>query len=209
MKQFARWFVQGLIVLLPLATTVWVVTHVFNEIDALFHVNRPGHEGESVPGLGFALALVTITCVGWLASLFIGRWLVKLTDWLIGQIPLVSSLYRTMKEMLQAIAGDKKTFDRPVVVTLFPGGTVKMLGFVTHEDLSELGLPGDSAVLLQQSLNFAGNLVIFPKAQIRALDVDSGRFLTFIMSGGLTGKLQKPADDDALPRLLEPPKTKG
>lgn len=221
MKQLARWFVQGLIVLLPLATTVWVVTHVFNEIDALFRVaphlpaapdgSPPvaGPVAEPIPGLGFVVALVTITVVGWLASLFIGRWLVKLTDWLIGQIPLVSSLYRTVKEMLQAIAGDKKTFDRPVVVTLFPGGTVKMLGFVTHEDLSELGLPGDSAVLLQQSLNFAGNLMIFPKAQIRPLDVDSGRFLTFIMSGGLTGKLHKSPADDAIPRLIEPPKIKG
>jgi uncharacterized membrane protein len=213
MKQLARWFVQGLIVLLPLATTVWVVTHVFNEIDALFtlsHRALPGGgstgQGEPVPGLGFAFAIVTITIVGWLASLFVGRWLVRLTDWLIGRVPLVSSLYLTLRDILRAVAGDRKTFDRPVVVTLFPGGTAKVLGFVTRDDLHEIGLPGEVAVLLQQSLNFAGNLVIFPKGQVRALDVDAGRFFTFLMSGGLAGHLAKDAAPDSMPRLDDPEK---
>jgi hypothetical protein len=59
-------------------------------------------------------------------------------------------------------------------------------------------------VLLQQSLNFAGNLVVLPKSQVRALDVDSGRFLTFLMSGGLTGHLSAPPEEDKFPRLDEP-----
>lgn len=202
MKQLARWFLQGLIVLLPLATTIWVVTHVFNEIDALIRVPRPGHEGETVPGLGFALALVAITATGWLASFFFGRWLVRLTDWLIARIPLIRVIYRVAKDVLQAIAGDNKTFDRPVLVSLDPGGHVKMLGFVTREDLAEIGLPGEVAVLMQQSFGFSGNLLIFPKSQVRAVDVDSGRFLTFILSGGMTGSFERSPAADPVPRLL-------
>jgi len=201
MRQLARWFLQGLIVLLPLATTIWVVTHVFNEIDALFGLAGPGREGKPVPGLGFALALVTITLTGWLASFFFGRWLVRLTDWLIARIPLISTIYRIAKDILQAIAGDNKTFDRPVVVSLDPGGAVKMLGFVTREDLAAIGLPGDVAVLMQQSFGFSANLLVFPKSQVRAIDVDSGRFLTFIISGGLTGKFDKAPVADPVPRL--------
>jgi uncharacterized membrane protein len=211
MRQLARWFVQGLIVLLPLATTLGVVTYVFNKLDGLFHIGRPDEPtvGLGIPGLGFALAVVTITAVGWLASFFVGRWLVRLTDWLIGRIPLVSSIYGTIKEFLQAVGGERKTFERPVVVTLMPGGSAKVLGFVTRDDLAEIGLPGEVAVLLQQSLNFAGNLVIFPKEQVRALDVDSGRFFSFIMSGGLTGALNKTPLPDDFPKLEEPaPKTK-
>jgi uncharacterized membrane protein len=202
MKQLARWFLQGLIVLLPLATTIWVVTHVFNEIDALFRV--PGHETEAIPGLGFAFALIAITLTGWLASFFFGRWLVRLTDWLIARIPLIRVIYRIAKDVLQAIAGDNKTFDRPVVVSLDPGGAVKMLGFVTREDLAAIGLPGDVAVLMQQSFGFSGNLLIFPKKQVRAVDVDAGRFLTFILSGGMTGRFEKTPDSDPVPRLLPP-----
>lgn len=208
MKQLARWFLQGLIVLLPLATTIWVVTHVFNEIDALVSVPRPGKEGETVPGLGFALALVTITATGWLASFFFGRWLVRLTDWLIARIPLISTIYRIAKDILQAVAGDNKTFDRPVIVSLDPGGAVKMLGFVTRDDLAAIGLPGDVAVLMQQSFGFSANLLVFPKSQVRAIDVDSGRFLTFIISGGLTGAFEKTPAADPVPRL-HPTKSKG
>ncbi len=204
MKTFARWFVQGLIVLLPLTTTLGIVTYVFNKLDDLLHVGAAiGPHGIGIPGLGFVVAVVTITAVGWLASLFLGKWLVRITDWLIGRIPLVSSIYRTIKDVLLALGGDKKTFEHPVVVTLSPGSPLKMLGFVTRHDLAEIGLPGEVAVLLQQSLNFAGNLVVLPKAQVRALDVDSGRFLTFLMSGGLTGKLEKSPEKESFPRLGE------
>jgi len=204
MKSLTRWFVQGLIVLLPLTATLGVVTYVFNWLDDLFHVGAAIGPKNSIPGLGFVFAIVTITTVGWLASLFLGRWLVRITDWLIGRIPLVSSIYGTIKDILVAIGGDKKTFEHPVVVTLTPGSTYKLLGFVTRHDLAEIGLPGEVAVLLQQSLNFAGNLVVLPKAQVRALDVDPGRFLTFLMSGGLTGKLDKVPEKDEFPKLDEP-----
>lgn len=189
MRTLARWFMQGLIVLLPIVTTVWVLTNLFVAIDDLFPVRTPG--------LGFALALVIITVVGWITSVFFGRWLLQLFDQLLTHIPLASWIYGTVKDMLQAFGGDKKTFDRPVVVTLTPGGSAKILGFITRDDLSEIGLPGDVAVLLQQSLNFAGNLVIFPKDQVRALAVDSGKFFTFVMSGGLTGHLGPAASPGA------------
>jgi uncharacterized membrane protein len=205
MKTFARWFVHGLIVLLPLTTTLGVVTYVFNKLDELFHVGAALGPEEGIPGLGFVFAVVTITTVGWLANLFLGRWLVRITDWLIGRIPLVSTIYRTIKDILLALGGEKKTFEHPVVVTLTPGSTLKVLGFVTRHDLAEIGLPGEVAVLLQQSLNFAGNLVVLPKAQVRALNVDPGRFLTFLMSGGLTGNLDKEPEKDEFPKLGETP----
>ena len=181
MRQFARYFVQGLVILLPIVTTLGVLTWVFHYVDDMFPVKTPG--------LGFVLAVVLTTIVGWLGSLFVGRWIVRGMEWLLGQIPLVASIYKTIKDMLQAIAGEKKTFDRPVLVTLTPGGDVKILGFITREDLKEIGLPGHVAVLLQQSLNFAGNLVIFPRERVQPLALDSGRFLTFVLSGGLTGGL--------------------
>lgn len=191
MRPFARYFVQGVVILLPIVTTIWVLTNLFLWVDDLFPIRTPG--------LGFVCALISVTIVGWLASFFAGRLLVRGTEWILDRIPLVRSLYHTVKDVLQAIGGERKTFDHPVVVTLTPGGSAKVLGFVTRHDLAEIGLPGEVAVLLQQSLNFAGNLVIFPKAQVRALDVDSGKFLTFLMSGGLTGDLAPAAATPSVP----------
>ena len=193
MRSLARYFVQGLIVLLPIVTTIWVLTNLFQWVDDLFPIRTPG--------LGFVCALLIATFVGWLASFFVGRWLVRLTDWVVGRIPLVGSVYGTLKDMFQAFGGDKKTFEHPVVVTLSPGGTAKILGFVTKDDLSEIGLPGEVAVLLQQSLNFAGNLVIVPKEQVRALPIDAGNFMTFVMSGGLTGELSATPKKAAFPAI--------
>lgn len=189
MKSLGRWFVRGLVVLVPLALTgyvlvsffLWVDKLVFDQFDHFFKVK--------VTGLGFALAVVFATVVGWFASHLLGRWFERVADWFLGRIPLVSSIYGTAKDILQALGGEKKTFERPVVVTLAPGSGAKVLGFVTRDDLSEIGLPGEVAVLLQQSLNFAGNIVIFPKSQVRPLPVDPGKFMTFVMSGGLTGNL--------------------
>jgi len=200
MRQLARYFVQGLVVLLPIVTTLWILTSIFKYVDDMFPMKTPG--------LGFVCAVVLTTVVGWIASRFIGRWLVHAAEWLLEHIPLVASLYRTIKDVLQAVAGDKKTFDRPVLVTLFPDGDAKLLGFITRDDLSEIGLPGDVAVLLQQSLNFAGNLVIFPKERVKPLHVDSGRFLTCVLSGGLTGGLDHAPPPAAA--VAEPPeKTKS
>lgn len=204
MKRLARYLIRGSVVVLPLVATGWLLTNAFREVDGMV-LDRVDHLFPvHVPGLGVALVIVAITAVGWFASFLLGRWLEKIADWLLGRIPLVSTVYGTVKDILQAVGGEKKTFDRPVVVTLFPGGSAKVLGFVTRDDLSQIGLPGECAVLLQQSLNFAGNLVIFPRDQVRALPVDSGKFMTFLMSGGLTGDLTAGAAPAShFPRLGE------
>ncbi len=210
MKSLGRWFVRGVVVLVPLALTGYVLISFFLWIDQLV-LEHFGHWFGFVPqgavdpadptgspagqfhfettGLGVAIAIVLATAVGWFASHLLGRWFERVADWFLGRIPLVSSIYGTAKDILQALGGEKKTFEHPVVVTLSPGSGAKVLGFVTRSDLSEIGLPGDVAVLLQQSLNFAGNIVIFPKAQVRPLPVEPGKFMTFVMSGGLTGDL--------------------
>jgi len=185
MKMLAKWFVQGLIVLLPLVTTIGVLAYLFRKVDDLF-------PGIQVPGLGFVCAVLIVTLVGGLTSFFIGRWLVKMTEWVVDRLPFAKPIYHTVKDVLQAIGGDgkeKKTFDRPVLVTLSEGGTAKVIGFVTRDDLAEIGLPGEVAVLLQQSFNFAANLVIFPKAQVRPLKAEASKVVTFIVSGGMTGGL--------------------
>jgi uncharacterized membrane protein len=204
MKRLANWFVRGLVVVVPIVATIWLLTDLFTWIDNLVYGAVDHLFKIHTPGLGFSLAVVAITTIGWLASFLLGRWLERVADWLLSRIPLVRTIYGTLKDILQAVGGEKKTFEHPVVVTLFPGGTAKVLGFVTRDDLSEIGLPGEVAVLMQQSLNFAGNILIFPKAQVRALEVDSGKFMTFVMSGGLTGDL-KPGKDagPAFPTLHE------
>lgn len=206
MRTLVRWFIQGLIVLLPIVTTIYVLTRAFDWIDSKMQAQMAGQEhglghALSTPGLGVLFAVLIATLVGWLSSLVLGKWIVRVTDWVVGRIPLVSTLYGIVKDILRAVGGQNKSFDRPVVITLFPGGTTKILGFITRDDLAAIGLPGEVAVLLQQSLNFAGNLVIVPKDQVRALPIDAGAFMTFVMSGGLTGELSATPKKESFPAI--------
>jgi uncharacterized membrane protein len=67
------------------------------------------------------------------------------------------------------------------------GEGVEVLGFVTRDDLAALGLPGQAAVYLPQSYNFAGNLIVVPAERIRPMAVDSRTAMTLIVSGGVSG----------------------
>jgi uncharacterized membrane protein len=83
--------------------------------------------------------------------------------------------------------GEKRRFDKPVLVRLSMQSEARMVGFVTQESLDRLGLPGYSSVYFPQSYNFAGNLVVFPSAQLQPLDAASADVMAFIVSGGVTG----------------------
>lgn len=179
MRRLLNYFLRGLVVLAPLAITLWITYEIFRRVDGLL--------GLPIPGLGFIVTVVGITLFGFLASNLITRgWLATL-EGIFARLPFVRLLYSSTKDLLDAFVGEKRRFDRPVAVTLTPGGTVKALGFVTRHSLDSLGLPGYVAVYLPQSYNFAGNLILVPTTQVQAVPADSSDVMTFIVSGGVSG----------------------
>jgi uncharacterized membrane protein len=121
----------------------------------------------------------------------------------------VKLVYSSIKDLINAFVGERKSFDKPVLVRLSPDDSVRALGFVTREALASLGLPEHVAVYFPQSYNFAGNLLIVPHDAIQPLSVSSGELMTFIVSGGVSGlgvgrpqlpaQNQEPGGPDASP----------
>jgi len=101
--------------------------------------------------------------------------------------PFVKLLYTSIKDLIAAFMGEKRRFDQPVLVSLSPGGHGEAVGFVTRTDLEFLGLLDHVAVYFPQSYNFAGHLLVFPKEQVRPLEVESSEVMAFIVSGGVSG----------------------
>ena len=93
--------------------------------------------------------------------------------------------HSSTKDLLNAFVGEKRRFDKPVVVALSPDGRTKVIGFVTQESLDQLGLAGHVAVYLPQSYNFAGNLLLFPAEHVQRLAAESAAVMAFIISGGV------------------------
>jgi len=182
MKKLIEYFIKGLVIFVPMALTVFLLIWAFSSLDAgfrtLFRIK--------IPGVGLLLTVALIVVIGFIASNFLGRRLFALIEKVFTGLPLIKLLYSAVKDMIEAFAGEKKSFDKPVIATIAPGGAAKVVGFVTQESLENLGLSDYVAVYLPQSYNFAGNVVLIPKEAVKPLNIESSQAMAFIVSGGVS-----------------------
>jgi uncharacterized membrane protein len=182
MKKLIDYFLKGLVIFVPMALSVFLLIWAFTSLDAVFRNFLP----VSFPGMGILLTVLLIFVIGFVASNFLGKRLIALVEKIFTGLPLVKLLYSAVKDMIEAFAGEKKSFDKPVIASVIPGGAAKVVGFVTQESLENLGLSDYVAVYLPQSYNFAGNVLLFPKESVKPLQMESSQAMTFIVSGGVS-----------------------
>lgn len=171
-------FLRGLIIVVPIAVTIYVLYEAFIRLDRLIPL--------PTPGLGLLILLAATVLIGALAGNFVGRNLLHLTETVFKRAPIVRIIYASIKDLLEAFVGDKKRFDKPVAVSLTATSDIRALGFVTQEDLAFLSLPGDVAVYLPFSYSMAGTLVIVPRARVQRVEVDSASIMALVVSGGVS-----------------------
>ena len=178
MNWLVKNFLRGLIIVVPVALTLYLIYEGFTRIDRLLELKTRG--------LGFAVTIVVIIAVGWLASNFVGRRVVRLTDTIFTRAPIVRIIYASIKDLLEAFVGDRKRFDRPVAVSLTESGDIRALGFVTQPDLDFLNLAGHVAVYLPFSYSMAGTLLVVPRSRVQPLENDSASIMALVVSGGVS-----------------------
>lgn len=186
--KIAGFFVQGLLVLVPLGITVWLLINVFTRLDKPITDWFLTKTGYNIPGLGILLITSGIIAIGYLAQNFVTKGLISLVDQVFTRLPLVKLVYNSLKDMMDAFFGEKKRFDRPVWVTVIPDSDVRVAGFMTRETVGPFGLPDHVAIYVPQSYNFAAQVLIVPKSQVTPIDADSADVMTFIVSGGVSGQ---------------------
>lgn len=191
MNRIARYFLNGVLLITPTALTLYVCWRVFKAVDGWLHL--PWY------GAGFVVTLLVITLIGYLATTFLWSTIFGLIELALERVPLVRFLYNSLKEVLGAFVGEKKRFDRPVMVQLYPGGNARALGFLTRESLGALGLSGMVAVYLPQSYNFAGQVLLFPADQVTPLNAPSSDVMAFIVSGGVVESATRGSEGPATP----------
>lgn len=179
MKKITAYFFRGLLFLIPIVVTIYILYFVFSKVDQIFRFN--------IPGLGFLLTLVLVTTIGFLVSTFIARGAANVIDNLFRRMPIIKMIYSSIKDLVNAFVGDQKRFDKPVMVRVLPGSDVQIMGFVTRDSLKSIGMAESIAVYIPQSYNFAGNVIVVPKGQVTPLEIESGKVMAFIVSGGVSG----------------------
>lgn len=178
MKRLSQYFLHGLLVLVPVATTLYVCYLLFTRIDRLI--------GLPIPGLGLVVTVVGITLIGFFSSNFLTRNLFSLIDKLFTKLPFIKMLYSAIRDLVSAFVGDKKSFNQPVLVHLFPENDIRVVGFLTREELASLGLKESVAVYIPQAYTFAGYLVVVPRDRVTPLPIESAKAMAFIVSGGVS-----------------------
>jgi uncharacterized membrane protein len=178
MSAVLRYFAQGVLTAGPIVLTLYLVFTLVKTVDGLLQFR--------IPGLGLVVTLTLLTLLGFVTSSVIGTRMVEFAEGLLRRLPLVKILYSALKDLVGAFVGNRKGFDRPVAVRL-PGTEGYVLGFATRDDVPIAGFGEHVAVYFPQSYNFAGHLVLVPRANVSPLHVKSSDVMSFIVSGGIAG----------------------
>jgi len=202
MKQkfsFLKWarnrFFTGVIVAIPIVATwlvvSWVVQKIDNNVFKLLptRLNPETYLGFAIPGLGLIVSFILLFLLGIIASNFIGRSLIKSGESLLDRVPVVSPVYKSLKQIVQTVAAQKDRAFRDVCLIEYPKEGVWALGFVTA-DLG--GKPGEElgedmvCVFVPTTPNpTSGFLLFLHKDKVRILDMTPEEGAKMIISGGM------------------------
>ena len=196
-KKLLRYFLQGVLILAPIIITIWAVAGLFNIIDSIlpnllyrFFPTLIGTDSDGtphrIPGLGFIVVVLLILLVGYISSSFIVKSLFDLLGRGLERAPGIKIIYTTVKDFFEAFAGDKKKFNRPVLVNVSEGDAWQ-IGFITQQHATEFGMEDHVAVYVPFSYSIAGQLFFLPPHKIKLLEnVSSTDAMKFVISGGVT-----------------------
>ncbi|TAH14039.1 MAG: DUF502 domain-containing protein [Sphingobacteriia bacterium] len=197
LRRLLQYFFQGLIVLAPIGITIWVVISLFNLVDDILpniiHAIAPSLikkdlEGNLIkmPGLGFLVVISVVLLVGWLSSLFaVGR-LVALLDTVLEKTPGIKFIYSSVKDFLEAFAGNKKKFDKPVLVNV-DAPDVWRIGFITQQSSIDFNLIDHLTVYVPHSYAISGITYMVPRERVKLLkNISAADAMKYTVSGGVT-----------------------
>lgn len=184
-----RSFLQGMLILSPIAITAYIIYTVFNSVDSLV---------PWVPrGLGFFIIISIVTIIGYLGTrFFFGKMLFEAFDYLLEHIPGIKYIYSSIKDVMDSFVGDKKRFNKPVWVCTNHNPEVWRIGFMTQKDLGQLGMDGKVAVYLPHSYAISGYVIIVEATNPKPVTtLTAGEAMKFAVSGGVTTSEEVKAHD--------------
>ena len=175
MKKWGKYFLQGILILLPVAITLYIIFWVFEVLDAVGRLVLPW----DIPGIGVLLSLVVILLVGYFGSSFFAEALLEKVEGLIKRTPLIGKLYSAIRDTLHSLIGEERSFNR---VVAFERGGIKTLAFLTKE---ECFIEGHSVIYIPLAFQVAGFTLIVPKEELLEVDMDTEEALRFMISAGI------------------------
>ena len=178
MKKFINYFLQGLLYIVPITVTLYVVVWAFQKIDGILPFE--------FPGLGLIIIISLITIIGFLGSAVITSPINAFFQNLLKRAPLLKTIYSSVKDLMNTFVGNKKGFSEPVLVKVYENSTIERIGFITNEDVESLNIAkGKVLVYMPHSYAISGQLFVVEKKNVSPIDKSSAEIMKLIVSGGV------------------------
>ncbi|MDW5443846.1 DUF502 domain-containing protein [Polaromonas sp. SM01] len=194
MAAIRRWLLAGLLVLVPLAVTVWLLNWVIGTLDQTLQILPVGWHpdkllGVHIPGFGVLLALAIVLSIGAIASNFLGKKLVRWWDALLSRIPIVRSIYSSVKQVSDTLFSENGNAFRKALLVQWPREGVWTIAFQTGMPGGDVAnhLPDDYlSIYVPTTPNPTGGyFVMLRKADCIELQMSVDEALTYVISMGV------------------------
>jgi uncharacterized membrane protein len=185
-KKIFRLFLQGLLLAAPSGITIFVIYWVFEKIDGPIRHYVNHIFNIQIPGIGLVVTFTVIALLGWAGQSFLFKPIGVFVDRIFEKAPIVKMIYSSLTDFFNAFVGEKKKFTRPVLVKVNLISNLEKVGFITSDDLSDLGIKDKVSVLFPHSYNWSGEMFIVPKEHITPLNLPPSEVMKFALSGGVT-----------------------
>ena len=201
MKRLTKYFITGLLVVLPLFISIYILVIMFRFVDGMLgrfvNVFIKNTFGFHIPGVGLILFVLIVLSVGFLSSLFAVRLLQRKLDKMIGKFPLLRYIYPPIKQIFEFLFSKDNAFKKSALVQ-YPFKGNWTLGFVTNETFQEANTKTGVQLLnifVPMAPNPATGFILFvPKDEVIFLDIDVKEALKLIISGGLLNPTEASKD---------------
>lgn len=195
-KKLKSYFVTGLVVLIPLVLTLYIIWKLFIAIDGLLQgiIGRivlslgSGTAGKPIIGLGFISVVLLILLTGLVARNYLGKKVILWGETIFSQIPLINRIYIAIKQISNAFLSEKREVFKKAVLIEYPRKGIHSIGFFTQDTKGEVQerLNKDVvSVFLPTTPNpTSGFLLFVPKSEVVELDMTIEEALKLVISGG-------------------------
>lgn len=174
-------FLRGLLVVLPIALTIGILVWLLSFLGNVLHLNELGIGAILIYLIS---GIVAITLIGKVTEGVVAQQIISFLEGIIEKAPGLSWIFGTTKDVTKAFVGEEKKFTKPVKVQVTEYSW--RIGFLTEDDLSEIGMPDHCTVYFPMSYAITGQIIVVKKDTVEKIDADAGAVMKFIVSGGVT-----------------------
>jgi uncharacterized membrane protein len=185
-KKSKNYFLSGLLFFVPLVITILVIKAIFTFLDNLLLPYLQPYFGYWLPGIGILIILGIIFLTGMLVTNYMGRKFFQFGESLVLKIPLVKSIYSSVKQILNTFSGQEKQVNKKVVLVEYPKENVWSVGLVNGEIIHPQTRQEMYSILIIAAINPAsGFFIMVPKEKIVLLEITVEEAMKWIVSGGI------------------------